>query len=143
MMHVGKWQVLRSGTDCALLAFGRMSLHAFKAAELLEQRGVSATVVDCCSLKPMDLCLMKELEGKGLPLFTMEEGQASSGFGAEVARLCIEKGFNPPRSVMGIDDRFILQGQMDQLLEDCGLSANQIAQRVENALKETQRNASE
>ena len=135
---VGKWQILRSGTDCALLAFGRMSLNAFKAAMILESRGVSACVVDCCSLKPMDLYLLKRLSNKELPIFTFEEGQERTGFGAEVARLCIEEGLKPPCSITGISDRFVTHGQMDQLLEDCGLSVDQIVQKVETKVKEIQ-----
>ena len=135
-LTVGRWQILTEGTDCALLAYGRMCLQALDAAKQLKEHGISACVVDCCSLKPMDLPMLRDLNGKGLLLFTVEDGQAIGGFGSEVARLCIAEGLRAPAGIAGIGDCFVPHGQVDQLLQDCGLAAEQIAERVTNQLKE-------
>ncbi|MBQ8128681.1 MAG: hypothetical protein IJ175_00360, partial [Clostridia bacterium] len=74
--------------------------------------------------------------GIGLLLFTVEDGQAIGGFGSEVARLCIAEGLRAPAGIAGIGDCFVPHGQVDQLLQDCGLSAGQIAKQVTNQLKE-------
>ena len=53
---VGKWQTLiPGGQDAVILAYGRMTLNAIQASELLVKCGLSVGVIDCCSLKPMDM----------------------------------------------------------------------------------------
>ena len=129
-VEAGRWQMMRDGKDCAILAFGRMTKQALEAADLLEARGVSCAVADCFSLKPMDTAMLRALSGKGLPLITVEEEQAAGGFGAEVARVCVAEGLPAPAAICGIGDRFVPHGQTDLLLADCGLSPEGLAGRV-------------
>ena len=53
-----------------------------------------------------------------------------------IARLCVEHGAQEPAAIFGLPNRFIAHGSVDQLLEECGLTADQIAQRIRNVLKE-------
>ena len=53
------------------------------------------------------------------------------GFGSEVARVCTELGSEIPVRVIGLENRFITHGSMDLLLEECGLTPPQLAQRLE------------
>ena len=57
------------------------------------------------------------------------------GFGSEVARKCVEHGAKAPAAIIGIENCFVAHGSVDQLLEECGLKPNQLAQRIENVLK--------
>ena len=131
--EVGRWQRLRPGTDFVMLAFGRMSLHAVQAAQILEKRGIDIGVIDCCSLKPMDMDCLQGLFDCGAKLITLEEGELIGGFGAEIARQCVEHGAPEPVLIMGLPNRFITHGSVSQLLEECGLMPEQIADRVEQA----------
>ncbi|MBQ2990350.1 MAG: 1-deoxy-D-xylulose-5-phosphate synthase [Clostridia bacterium] len=133
-LAVGKWQTLREGTDCMLLAYGRMTKHAVLAAKQLEKEGLSVGVVDCWSIRPMDMDCLKKLFDSGIRLITIEEGEMIGGFGSEIARLCVEHGAKEPAAVLGLPNRFIAHGSVDQLLEECGLMPEQIAERIRDAL---------
>ena len=138
-LEVGRWQTLRE-TDardrCMILAHGRMVRHAMEAAQQLEeQEGLHVGVIDAWSLKPMDMdCLCGLFEGK-TDVITIEEGEMIGGFGSEIARLCAAHGAAAPLAVIGLPNRFITHGSMEQLLAECGLSSGQIAQRVKEALE--------
>ena len=56
------------------------------------------------------------------------------GFGSEIARLCVAHGAKEPIAVLGLPNRFIAHGTVDQLLAECGLTSEQIAQRIKQAL---------
>lgn len=133
---VGRWQRLADGEAYVLLAFGRMTLHALQASELLEQRGLRVGVIDCCSLRPMDTARLDDLIEKKTKLITVEEGELTGGFGAQIARYCAEKGAEPPVRMLGVPNRFITHGDVEQLLEECGLLPEQIAKSAYEAFSE-------
>ena len=137
--EVGKWQTLVPARDYAILAYGRMTLHAVRAAALLREKGYDVGVVDCCSLKPMDMDCLTRLFREDTGLFVVEEGECIGGFGAEIARLCAVHGAREPIDMLGIGDRFVAHGTVAQLLEECGLMPEQIAARFEQALGRQER----
>ncbi len=135
----GKWQTLIDDDERMILSYGRMTKHAMLAAKLLEAHGLHVGVTDCASLKPMD---MEKLTGwfrRGTALITIEEGELTGGFGAEIARLCAEYDARPLVCALGIGDRFILHGSVEQLLTECGLMPEQIAARVYEAFTSQER----
>lgn len=133
--EVGRWQTLREGEDCVLLAYGRMTKHAIEAAQLLATQGIEVGVRDCCSLRPMDMASLGRLFHEKKRLIVIEEGEMIGGFGAEIARLAALNGAKPPLDIIGIENRFIMHGSVRELLEECGLMPQQIAQRVAGALE--------
>lgn len=136
-LAVGRWQTLREGGDCTILAYGRMSRHAMLAAQMLsEQEGIEAGVIDCWSIRPLDMACLKRLFARQTALITLEEGELIGGFGSEIARQCAEHGAAQPIAILGLPNRFIAHGTVDQLLEECGLMPEQIARRVKQALEE-------
>ncbi len=132
---VGKWDVLREGGDVAILTWGRMGHTALEAAKLLEKQGVQAGVIDCCSLRPMDMDCLRGLFARGTKLVTLEEGELIGGFGSEIARLCVQEGAREPVAVLGLPNRFITHGGVDQLLEECGLTPENVAAKIKAALE--------
>ncbi len=137
-LMVGRWQTLRKGADCTVLAYGRMVKTAMEASALLEKEGIELGVIDAWSLKPMDMDCLKALFAEKVKLVTIEEGELIGGFGSEIARLCVEHGAKEPIAILGLPNRFIAHGSVDQLLEECGLTAGQIAQRIKDALRMTE-----
>ena len=135
-LAVGRWQTLRDGKDCVILAYGRMTKHAMEAAKLLESEGLHVGVIDCWCLKPMDMNCLCGLFEKKTSIVTVEEGEMIGGFGSEIARLCVEHGAAQPVAILGLPNRFIAHGTVDQLLEECALMPGDIAQRVRQALTE-------
>ena len=127
---VGQWEKLRDGHSMTVLAYGRMTKHAMIAAGQLADTGIELEVIDCCSIKPMDMTCLKRLVAENRKIITIEEGEMIGGFGSEVARVCADLGLNIPVSVIGLENRFITHGSMDLLLEECGLTPVQIAERI-------------
>lgn len=138
--EAGRWQTLREGSDATVLSFGRMTKHAMLAAQLLEQEGLSLGVIDAWSIRPMDMDCLHALFEKKTRIVTIEEGEMIGGFGAEIARLCVQHGAQEPAAILGLPNRFIAHGSIDQLLEECGLTPEQIAQRIRLALARAEKN---
>ena len=136
-LAVGRWQTLREGDACTILAYGRMTKHAMLAAKLLsEEEGIELGVIDCWSIQPMDMACLERLFARGARLITLEEGELTGGFGSEVARVCVAHGAAEPLAILGLPHRFIAHGTVDQLLEECGLMPEQIARQVKQILQE-------
>ena len=128
---IGQWETLRDGGDMTVLCYGRMTKHTLLASRQLAERGISIEVIDCCSIKPMDMQCLQRLVEEKRRVVVIEEGEMIGGFGSEVARVCTELGSEIPVRVIGLENRFITHGSMDLLLEECGLTPPQLAQRLE------------
>ena len=88
----------------------------------------------------MDMDCLRTLFVQKAKIVTIEEGEMIGGFGSEIARLCVEHGAAQPIDIMGLPNRFIAHGTVDQLLEECGLTAAHIAQRIKAAMHKTEKN---
>jgi transketolase len=126
---LGKANVLRQGDDIAIIAAGTMVHKALQAAELLAQKGIEAAVADMHTIKPLDkACLDKFLQHK--LLVTVEEHTVCGGLGSAVAEYLAAKRNKPPQLIIGIEDFFPHAGDYNYLLEQCGLSEKQIAEKI-------------
>ena len=127
----GKARMVREGDDVALLAFGRMAGYACKAAEALEQQGISVRVVDMRWVKPLDADAIREAAGTKL-VVTVEEGVIAGGAGEGVLGEMACMGLHTPALNLGISDAFVTQGGVGQLLHEQGLDAEGIATSVKD-----------
>jgi 1-deoxy-D-xylulose-5-phosphate synthase len=118
----------------AILTFGRMVRVSLEAAALLAKRGLRATVINASTLKPLDAALLDKLSAQGASIVTVEEHALLGGFGEAVAGHCVARGQRPPIACLGIGDAFVTHGGIAKLLELCGLTAPEVARRVEEAL---------
>ena len=69
--RIGEWELMEQGEDVALLAVGSMVAEAIEVRDLLEKRGIHASLVNCRSVKPMDEKMLRQLANR--PIVTMEE----------------------------------------------------------------------
>jgi pyruvate dehydrogenase E1 component beta subunit len=94
VVELGKAAVLKSGTDVTICALALMVPRALKAAEtLMNEHGISATVIDVRSLVPLDTqTILSETEKTGR-LVTVEENPRLCGWGAEIASIVAEELF--------------------------------------------------
>jgi len=131
---LGVGQVLREGSDLAILAIGGMVAEALQAADLLAAQGVSATVADMASLKPLDAGLVREFAGRHRLLVTAENHSVIGALGSAVAEVLAEVGAGVRLVRVGVQDRFAEGGTTAYLLDKYGLSAPHIAARAQAAL---------
>ncbi|MCX7599513.1 MAG: 1-deoxy-D-xylulose-5-phosphate synthase, partial [Armatimonadetes bacterium] len=127
-LEVGRAQLLRECGDVAILALGAMVPAALEAADILAAQGVAAAVVNARFAKPLDAELICDLAQRCAGLVTVEENAAAGGFGSGVVELLAARGFQVPVRVLGLPDSFVPHGDRQQLLGECGLDAEGIAQ---------------
>lgn len=127
--------------EVALLAVGSMVQPALDAADLLAQAGVPARVVNMRFIKPLDTGLLKALaeDPQVCAFATLEENILAGGFGSAVIEFLTDHDLQLPVWRFGIADSFIEQGTRQDLLELCGLTAEQIATEIKTRWNAWQR----
>jgi 1-deoxy-D-xylulose-5-phosphate synthase len=129
----GTWELLRPGTDVAILAVGTMVEPATAAAALLAAEGVDAAVVNARFLKPLDATMLAQLVERCRLIVTVEEGTIVNGFGAMLARELQATAPQVRVVAMGIADELIMQAPRPDQLAHQGLTASGIAGQVRTA----------
>jgi 1-deoxy-D-xylulose-5-phosphate synthase len=133
-LPIGKGELMKDGTDVAIIAIGVQVWKAVEAAERLKQDGVSAAVVNARFVKPLDASLIGEVARHVRCLLTVEEGSKMGGFGSAVLESLSDQGIQLPTKVMGLPDWYIEQGPQDLLREKYGLTAEGIYENAKELL---------
>jgi len=130
---LGSWEVLREGREVALLATGWTVYQALKAAEGLEKKGISVTVVNARFVKPMDEELLKELARSHGLIVTVEENVVKGGFGSGVNEF-LSSWYTGRVVNLGLPDSFIEHGSQELLRSLVGIDAEGIEKKVEEII---------
>jgi 1-deoxy-D-xylulose-5-phosphate synthase len=132
---LGKSVLLREGSDVAILGVGPLLYKSEAAADILQQQGISAAVVNMRFVKPLDTEMIKRLSHVKL-MVTVEENSIVGGFGSAVAEFLMDSGLgrNVDLLRLGLPDKFIEQGTQEELLALCGLQPEQMAERIKERL---------
>ena len=120
-LPIGHAEIVREGSDVAILAVGSMVLTAERAADELALDSLEATIVNARFVKPLDESLILDLARTHGALVTVEENVAAGGFGAGVLELLSRHGLATPVRVLGIPDRLFEQASQQRLRELAGL----------------------
>ncbi len=120
-IQIGKADVVRQGSDIAILAFGTMLDYALEAAE-----SINATVVDMRFVKPLDEALLIELSKTHAQFISIEDNAILGGAGSSVSEFFHQQGVNTSLKILGLPDIFTEQGTQAQLHELYGLDAKAI-----------------
>jgi len=134
MFEIGKGEVLRDGSDVAIIATGLMVDEAIKAGEALAEKGINAMIINMCTIKPIDEELVIEAAKKCGKVITCEEHSIIGGLGEAVCSVLSEKCPTPVRRI-GVNDEFGFSGPALDLLKEFGLSAEHIAEVAEDFCK--------
>lgn len=127
--EIGKGQILREGTDVTIVATGICVGNALEAAEKLAQDGISAEVINICTIKPLDEELVVASAKKTGKVVTTEEHSVIGGLGSAVCdALC--KSYPVPVCKIGMQDVFGESGSAAALVEKYGLDGNGIYKTV-------------
>jgi 1-deoxy-D-xylulose-5-phosphate synthase len=126
---IGEWEEISEGEDVLLLASGRMVEIAEKAGASLAASGVSCRVINARWTKPLDARLRSWAEAYDL-VVTLEDNVVAGGFGAAVLEEVAPAGLAGKVRVLGIPDRFLPAGSVDELLAEVGLNPEGVASQV-------------
>jgi 1-deoxy-D-xylulose-5-phosphate synthase len=136
VIEIGKAEVLRDGSEVAILALGDMVPAAKQAAEMLAKDGVDATVVNARFIKPLDSSLISRLARECRLIVTVEDAYLAGGFGSAVLEDLEENGLADSVKVvrMGVPDEIVSHGDPKILLGQYGLTAEGISAKVVESL---------
>ena len=123
--QIGKGEVVREGSDVAIIAIGQMVYEAVTAAETLAAEGIDAMVINMPTIKPLDEALVIAAAEKCGKVVTCEEHSVVGGLGEAVCAVLAEKCPTPVRRI-GVKDVFGASGSAAELLKRYGLSAENV-----------------
>ncbi len=126
----GKAEVLRTGTDAAIIATGPTVREALLAADKLREKGILAEVVNVPFIKPIDIDQMVKTAEKVTVIFTVEDHNIIGGLGSAVLESLGDKDLQTPLIRLGLPDVFGTSGEPAQLYERFGISGGKIAAAV-------------
>jgi transketolase len=128
---IGKAITLQEGNDVSIFATGHLVWKALEAAEILEQSGISAEVINIHTIKPLDQEAILHSAAKTRCIVSAEEHMMNGGLGDSIAQVLAR--FNPtPMEMVAVNDTFGESGKPEELLTKYGVDTSNI---VEAALK--------
>lgn len=127
---IGKGEMVKDGTDVAILAIGKTVSFALEAAERTAAEGVSVAVYDLIYAKPLDEQLIIEVGKRFDRVITVEDGILRGGVGEAVTKVLADHNLHPTVSSLGIDDKFIEQGSAAELYHLCGYDTEGILSAI-------------
>ncbi len=131
--EIGKGTIVREGTDVTIVATGICVDSALGAAELLAKDGISAEVINICTIKPLDEELIISSAKKTGKVVTAEEHSVIGGLGSAVCdALC--KSLPTPVCKIGMQDTFGESGSAAALVEKYKLDAKGVYEQVKEFL---------
>ncbi len=130
---IGEAQVLIEGSDLTVFATGHMVWQALEAANMLNEKGISAEIINVHTIKPLDeKTVLQSLKKTGCGV-TAEEHQINGGMGESIAQV-VTKNLPKPLEMIGIKDVFGESGKPDELMAKYGLDAQNIVKAAEKVV---------
>jgi transketolase len=131
--EIGKALHLTEGSDVTIVATGHLVWEALEAAKTLNDKGITAEVIDIHTIKPLDAKAILDSVAKTKCIVTAEEHNHLGGLGESVARVLSQH--NPtPQEFVATNDTFGESGTPAQLMEKYGLNANAIVKACEKVI---------
>lgn len=130
-----KISILKEGSDVALIGTGLMVHEALETAKILEESGISCTVANMHTIKPIDKKGLKKLFDNHSLIVTMEEHNIIGGMGSAVAEYKAMLDNTPRQMFIGFPDSFTKAGTTQFIWEQFGITAPQVAERINSELK--------
>lgn len=132
--ELGKGVKLKDGKDVTIIATGLMVHLALEAANTLAAEGIDAEVINIHTIKPLDKDMVVSSAKKTGAVVTAEEHSVIGGLGGAVCETLSENAPVPVLRV-GVEDRFGMSGKVPELLNEYGLTAENIADKARAAVK--------
>jgi len=139
-IQLGRSEVLRTGADGTLVAYGTLVSRCLEASDLLHGEGLEVGVINARFLKPLDAETIVAAIHDSPWVVTLEEAALVGGFGSAVLEAAADAGVDASRvRRLGIPDRYIEHGERDELLADLSLDAAGIAEACREAALQAMR----
>ncbi|WP_034919985.1 1-deoxy-D-xylulose-5-phosphate synthase [Gillisia sp. CAL575] len=133
-LKLGKGELLREGTDLAVISVGTIAENVKQAIVSLNAK-VKVAHYDAGFIKPLDEVMLHKMFSKFKKVVTVEEGAISGGFGSAVLEFAAKYNYTSQIKCLGIPDQFIEQGSMKELYEIVKLDVRSIVDAINDFLK--------
>lgn len=128
--EIGKAISLMDGHEVCVVATGAVVAEALQAAKTLQEEGISCSVINMHTIKPLDVSTLEKCASTHKLIVTVEEHSVYGGLGSAVSQFIAKNNINIPLEIVGIEDCFVPAGGYQYQLECSGLLAHQIANRI-------------
>ena len=132
-LRIGTGSVLREGGDLAIISCGVMVGVAVSAAETLSGEGISCTVVDMHTIKPLDVDLIAKLSESCGAFVSVEDHSVFGGLGGALSEW-LSTNTSTPLEMVGVRDNFGQSGGSSELMELMGLNEAGICEAARRAI---------
>ncbi len=132
--EIGKAVTLREGNDATIISLRDLVVQSLIAAEHLAEKGINVRVIDCHTLKPLDVDMVIHAAKETGAIVTAENNVIFGGLGSAVAEVLVEN-LPVPMLRIGVRDTFAESGPYLELIDKYGLTAKYISAAVESVIK--------
>ena len=132
--EIGKGLLLQEGSDVTIVSTGHLVWEALEAAKTLNEKGISAEVINIHTIKPLDNDIILKSVAKTGAIVTAEEHNFLGGLGESVARVLAENT-PTPQEFIATKDTFGESGTPAQLMDKYGLNAKAIVAASEKIIQ--------
>ncbi len=119
-LEVGKGLEMKKGNTLAILSIGHVGNFALKASQILDNENISTAVYNMRFLKPLDESLLHKVFKSFDMIITVEDGTINGGLGSAIVEFMSDNGYHANITRLGIPDKFVPQGTLQELYRDCG-----------------------
>ena len=134
-IEIGKGRKLAEGKEIALLSIGKTGVFAKRAVKSLANKEISAAHYDMRFVKPLDTTLLTEVFENFKYIITIEDGAIQGGFGSAILEFMAQNNYSPMVKLLGVPDKFIEHGTVEDLYKECGIDTKGIVKSVLKILK--------
>ena len=131
---IGEAQVLKEGKDIAIFSTGPIISEALKAAEELSKQGISASVINIHTIKPLDEKTIIKYSKKCKKIIVVEDHQVSGGLSGAISEVLIKK-IPVKGDFVGVEDTFGESGSAEELYWKYGLTSEKIIQKAKKMMR--------
>jgi 1-deoxy-D-xylulose-5-phosphate synthase len=140
VLPIGKGTLVEDGDDIVILAIGRSVVDALEASRRLKENGISAAVMNCRFVKPLDIELISSLVARIPRVITVEENALQGGFGSAVLEALNDAGIRGLHiKRIGVADTFVEHGPQQLLRSLYGIDADAIVKTAVKMMGEEDR----
>ncbi len=133
-LNIGKGSLLKEGKDVAIISCGVMVSKSIEAAKVLEQQGISTTVIDMHTIKPLDEEIINYWSEKCGCLVTAEDHSIIGGLGSAVAEHNSKTNL-VPMEMVGVRDRFGESGESEELFKIMSMDIEDIVKAAKKSIE--------
>ena len=132
-IEVGTGRRIREGESIAILSIGPIGNIV---EEAIEETNLNIAHYDMRFLKPLDSKLLQEVGEQFKTIVTVEDGAREGGMGSAVLEWMADNGYTPRIVRLGLSDKFVEHGTVEQLYEACGINKDAIKKVIHQIANE-------